>query len=142
MAKQNPKPQEEKPKGKRGRKLKFTSAEIIQALDDAYGIQASAARALGMGRSTMVDYIARDPKIKAAYEQINETTIDRVENKLLQQIDAGNITAIIFYLKTKAKSRGYIEFNVHAMKEINKPITWKEFIESTIIDEDKKEDPA
>jgi len=47
--------------------------------------------------------------VKAAYEEANERTIDMVEGQLLTQIKRGNITAIIFFLKTKAKHRGYIE---------------------------------
>lgn len=42
------------------------------------------------------------------YEQVQEKTIDYVENKLLQQINEGNLTAITFFLKTKGKNRGYV----------------------------------
>ena len=35
--------------------------------------------------------------------------IDVTEGRLYQEINAGNITAIIFFLKTQAKHRGYVE---------------------------------
>jgi hypothetical protein len=38
-----------------------------------------------------------------------ESLIDIVESKLISQVNNGNITAIIFFLKSKAKDRGYIE---------------------------------
>lgn len=45
---------------------------------------------------------------RSRYEQVQEKTIDYVENKLLQQINEGNLTAITFFLKTKGKNRGYV----------------------------------
>jgi len=41
-------------------------------------------------------------------QEVNEKTIDYVENKLIQEINKGNLTAIQFYLKTKGKNRGYV----------------------------------
>lgn len=95
------------------RKKEFTPAQIIEALHKANGIQANAARILKTSRTTINNYIKDNDEIRAAYEQVNETTIDKVEGKLLEQINKGNITAIIFYLKTKAKHRGYIERTEH-----------------------------
>ena len=42
-------------------------------------------------------------------EDIQETTVDMAESKLLTSINEGNVAAIIFYLKTKGKKRGYVE---------------------------------
>ena len=40
-----------------------------------------------------------------------------VEGQLLSQIRRGNITAIIFFLKTKAKHRGYVERHEYTGKD-------------------------
>ena len=97
-----------------GRKAKVTAEQIIEALQTANGLQAAAARALRVSRTTVNNWIRDNPAVKAAYEDVNETTIDKVEGKLLEQVNSGNIAAIIFYLKTKAKHRGYVERTEHA----------------------------
>lgn len=91
------------------RKKEFTNEQIIKALQDANGLQAAAAIKLKTSRTTIANYIKNNEDVKAAYDDVNETTIDKVEGKLLEQVNGGNITAIIFYLKTKAKHRGYVE---------------------------------
>jgi hypothetical protein len=58
---------------------------------------------------TIRNYIAREPEIKAALLEIRESNIDLAETKLLKGIRDGNMTSVIFYLKTQAKDRGYIE---------------------------------
>jgi len=42
------------------------------------------------------------------YRKVEDKSIDYVENKLIQEINKGNLSAIQFYLKTKGKNRGYV----------------------------------
>ncbi len=88
---------------------KYTAKQVAQALLDANGILAQAAKNLGCTRQTVYNYINKHETVKAAYEEANETTIDFVESKLMEQVRVGNITAIIFFLKTKGRNRGYVE---------------------------------
>jgi hypothetical protein len=46
---------------------------------------------------------------KRAYDNENEGLLDLAESKLIENINKNDDTAIIFYLKTKGKNRGYIE---------------------------------
>ena len=46
---------------------------------------------------------------KAIVEDITEGLIDDAESQLQSLIKDGNVAAVLFYLKTRAKSRGYIE---------------------------------
>lgn len=108
------------PKVKAAGKEKYTQKRVIKAVEESRGILAVAARMLECTRQTVYNYIDKYPAVKSAYEDINEITQDQVENQLLAHIFgvkdvAGkyiitpNLTAAIFYAKTKMKDRGYVE---------------------------------
>lgn len=85
---------------------------LLQCLREHRGIIKYACEAVPVARQTFYDWCNNDPKFKRAYEDILEEQIDHVENKLMEAIESGGkgaVTAQIFYLKTKAKHRGYIE---------------------------------
>lgn len=82
---------------------------MIEALKKSLGIISTAAEKVGIHRDTHYNWMRDDPEYAQEVRNINEYTIDFVESKLFQEVNNGNITGMIFYLKTKAKSRGYIE---------------------------------
>ena len=90
-------------------KEKFTANQIIDALREKHGNLSAAARYLGCDRHTVSRYINTYSTVKAVADEERETLIDFAENQLFQQVKDGNITAIIFTLKTIGKSRGYVE---------------------------------
>lgn len=66
--------------------------------------------ALGnISRTTFYKWRAEDEKLEEALRSAEEELVDFSESKLMEQISEGNLTAIIFHLKTKGKKRGYIE---------------------------------
>lgn len=91
------------------RKNKFKAQQVIDAITKAKGILVVAAKSLGCSRTTVYNYMNKYPTVQAAYDEINESALDFAEGKLMELIRAGNLTAIIFYLKTKGKKRGYVE---------------------------------
>ena len=97
------KPTEQDPKDK------FTIAQVIQALTKAGGIRLGAAMVLQCSPQTITNYCNRYPEIADAIPEIRANTLDLAETKLIEAIGKGNMTAIIFYLKTQGKERGYIE---------------------------------
>lgn len=105
-------------------KTAATPAEVIDALREARGYIAKAANILGVTVPTVYNYRKRWKSVDAAWAEIREERHDFVENALHKQIADGNITAIIFYLKTQARHRGYIERTDHAGK-IDSEITIK-----------------
>ena len=80
--------------------------------------------AANIGRQTYYDWIEKDNGFKQDCENVQEALIDLAECKLIENIEGNENTAIIFYLKTKGKKRGYIEkqeidTNIRPIKDID-----------------------
>lgn len=82
---------------------------FLEALRESKGIVATALQTVGVSRQTIRNWKKKDKTFCASCDEVDETQIDNVENELLKKIHSGDTTAIIFYLKTKGKSRGYTE---------------------------------
>jgi hypothetical protein len=82
---------------------------LLDALEKSLGIVTTACKAAGVGRVTYYEWLKNDPDFAAAVADLSEVTLDFAESALLKNIKEGNTTAIIFYLKTKGRGRGYIE---------------------------------
>jgi len=68
-----------------------------------------AAKLLMVTERTFYTYLAeRRPYLQDELRAIDEAVGDEVESKLMQRIDAGDTTAIIFYCRTKLKHRGFV----------------------------------
>ncbi|CAB4151296.1 hypothetical protein UFOVP597_10 [uncultured Caudovirales phage] len=88
--------------------------KMIEALEKSLGIVTTAIKSLEktefkLHRSTHYDWLHSDENYKKEVESIQEITLDFAESQLHKQINEGNTSATIFYLKTKGKKRGYIE---------------------------------
>jgi len=66
---------------------------------------------LGIDRSTFYDWRDNDPEFRTLYDCTVEGLIDDVESYFMSNIQAKKETSIIFFLKTRAKHRGYVEKN-------------------------------
>lgn len=91
------------------RKQKYSAEQVIEAIKQSNGIITTAAKALGCARGTINNYVNKYVTVADALEETRETTLDFVENQLMKQIQNNNLTAIIFFLKTQGKNRGYNE---------------------------------
>ena len=88
---------------------RYTSDQIEEALRASAGIRSVAARKLGCSPTTVGKYIERYKKLRSVIAEVVDETLDLAEGQMLKAIGDGNMTAIIFYLKTKGKNRGYVE---------------------------------
>jgi len=91
------------------KKRERTAERIIGAIHKFQGLLTLAAPAAGVSYGTIMRYMNDFESVKQASIQAREHMIDFAESKLYQNIKGGDNTAIIFYLKTQAKHRGYIE---------------------------------
>ena len=87
----------------------FTPEQMADALVRAQGFVSATADILGCSQQTVRNYIKKHEECKEAAEDSREKTLDYVESKLMALIKDKNISAVIFYLKTKGKERGYVE---------------------------------
>lgn len=98
---------------------------MIEALEKSLGVVTTAAKAVGIDRSTHYDWYNNDPEYSAAVDSISDIALDFAESQLHKQIQGGEVSSTIFYLKTKGKKRGYVEkTEVEHSGELG--ITWLE----------------
>jgi flagellar motility protein MotE (MotC chaperone) len=96
---------EEKPKRGRGQpKKQLSDAQIAQVEALASVLtKGQIADYMGMSENTLREREREDERIAEAYKRGKSKAIASVASNLLTQARAGNLTAIIFYLKTQAK---------------------------------------
>ena len=82
---------------------------MIEALEKSLGVVTSACKSVGIARQTHYTWMREDEEYKDAVDAIGDVALDFAESQLHKQIQDGNSTATIFYLKTKGKKRGYVE---------------------------------
>ena len=82
---------------------------MIEALEKSLGIVTTAAKVAGIERTTHYRWIREDPEYAADVEDISNVALDFAESQLHKRIKGESDTAIIFFLKTKGKNRGYVE---------------------------------
>lgn len=106
-------------------------ADMLAALKRSIGIVTSAARTVGIDRRTHTNWMNTDPDYAAAVAEIQEEALDHVEAALFQKVKDLDTASIIFYLKTKGKTRGYVE-RVQTQEVKNEPFVLERTVAETI----------
>lgn len=73
---------------------------------------------VGISRRNFYYWKEKNEKFRQAIEDAEEENIDMAETKLKTAILNNDMTAIIFFLKTKGKKRGYVE-QIEQKVEVN-----------------------
>ncbi len=88
---------------------KVTVKQIESLVGKYKGNIAAIARHCGVNRGTIHNRMKTSAKLTAAIHDAREAMIDNAESLLYKQMTEGNVTALIFFLKTQGKGRGYVE---------------------------------
>lgn len=94
---------------------------MLAALEKSLGVVSTASRLCGITRKTHYLWMREDPKYKAQVDDMAEVALDFAESQLHKNMQKGSDAAVIFFLKTKGKKRGYVEqqnFNLR-VREMN-----------------------
>lgn len=104
-----PKPKKETREEKIARETAERKAITIKAYEKKGGNVSATCEAANIGRRTFYLWRETDPDFAEAIKDIDESLVDFAESKLMEKVQEGDLTAIIFTLKTKGKDRGYVE---------------------------------
>jgi len=97
---------------------------MIEALEKSLGVVTVACKSVGIARSTHYEWYSKDENYKKQVDSISDIALDFAESQLHKNIQNGDTTSVIFYLKTKGKKRGYIERSELELDMIN--LNWNE----------------
>lgn len=93
---------------------RYKKKAMLAALEKSLGVVTNACRKVGVSRDTFYRWLKEDEDFKRKVEDVSEMSLDFAESKLYKLIADENVTAILFYLKTKGKHRGYKESVEHS----------------------------
>lgn len=90
---------------------KLTKKAFLDVYEKTFGNITQSCKLVGIVRQTYYNWEKNDAEFKQQLINIEpkERFLDFLENKLVDKINDGDTTSLIFALKTKAKIRGYVE---------------------------------
>ena len=94
---------------------KARKAALIAALHRTLGVVTPACELVGCSREIYYVWMKSDEDFKAEVEAIGEKLLDFGESKFLQAMENGEVAAIVHFMKTKGRKRGYAEDKTPAL---------------------------
>jgi len=82
---------------------------LLEGLVKSLGVITSACAIANVSRTSYYSYYKDDNEFAKEVDEVSNIALDFAESKLFDLIKDKNITAIIFFLKTKGRHRGYSE---------------------------------
>ena len=88
---------------------RLTTDKVIPKIHELRGNLSAVARAFNVSRTTLYTFVRAHPTVQQAVDEAREAMLDHAESMLYRKILDGDTTALIFFLKTQGKKRGYVE---------------------------------
>ena len=104
-----PKPKKETREEKIARETQEKKLQVLKIFEKKGANVSVTCEAANIGRRTFYYWRENDKDFDAACKEIEDALVDFAESMLMEKINDKDLTAIIFYLKTKGKDRGYVE---------------------------------
>ena len=82
---------------------------MLRLFASPLGLVTKALESVGIDRRTHYRWMKEDEEYSQAVRDVESVSRSRSQSKLHKLIESGNPVAIIFYLKTKGKARGYVQ---------------------------------
>ena len=90
--------------------MRASKKAISEKIIEKRGNLSAVARSFGKSRTWLYNILNdKYPELWDIVEEARASLIDDAESELQKQMFKGNITALIFFLKTQGKGRGYVE---------------------------------
>tara|TARA_B110000908_G_C10008992_1_gene337663 strand:+ start:147 stop:524 length:378 start_codon:yes stop_codon:yes gene_type:complete len=102
-----------------------TKELFLESYERTFTNISNACKSVDISRQCYYDWRKTDDDFDKDCKHIEESVKDFCEGMLLKNIREGATAELIFFLKTKAKDRGYVERQELAGVE-DKPIIWQE----------------
>lgn len=103
-------------------KTHILKRNLLEALEKSLGVVTTACKSVGVDRRRHYEWLKKDEKYAEAVADIKNIALDFGESQLHLRMKEGSDTAIIFFLKTQGKKRGYIERqevdNTHRIEDL------------------------
>lgn len=90
----------------RKNELKQKKEDFLKAFENNHALVLKSCREVSMSPPTLYKWLDNDEEFKTRYEEIKKLNVEKVESKLFEAIDNGDMSAIKFYLNTRG---GYTE---------------------------------
>lgn len=94
---------------KKGQTAVFKTEQVIGLIDELSGNLTAVAKRLKCSRPTLYKFVKAHPTVQDALDSAREVMLDNAESSLYRNALNGDTTALIFFLKTQGKKRGYVE---------------------------------